>query len=88
MMSVWFPQKQILRERFECKLFIEIKETLWGECGCETGKAANKSGLSSQLSPWTTRAHSFPLRSSGRLCGTCLKQPAGGVREQTCVDTN
>lgn len=45
-MSVWLCQKQILREIFERKLF--IKETLWGECGCETGKAANKSGLSSQ----------------------------------------
>lgn len=42
-MSVWFPRKQALRERFECEKFIgEIKDMRCGGWGGETGKAAGK----------------------------------------------
>lgn len=43
MMSLWFPEKQTLRERFECEPFIgETKDMLCGEWGGETGKAARE----------------------------------------------
>lgn len=43
MMSVWFPEKQTLRERFECGQFTgETKDMLCGDWGGETGKAASE----------------------------------------------
>lgn len=42
-MSVWFPEKQTLRERFECGQFIgETQDMLCGEWEGETGKAASE----------------------------------------------
>lgn len=57
MMSVWFPEKQTLRERFECEQFIgETKDMLCGERGGETEKAASEV-VQQPVSAVGTRVH-------------------------------